>query len=71
MRRNLKVNENRLTVRGEEFEVKGGKVYLLSFGKAACPMARAVFDLLGARIAEGGVIVTKYATPGTAPKWKS
>ncbi|ASI99065.1 glycerate kinase type-2 family protein [Thermococcus celer] len=66
VRRNLKVNENRLTVRGEEFEVKG-KVYLLSFGKAACPMARAVFDLLGARIAEG-VIVTKYGYARNCPK---
>ncbi|NJE43497.1 glycerate kinase [Thermococcus sp. GR6] len=47
-----------LIVKGEKFRVSG-KIYLLAFGKAACAMAKAAYEVLGERIAEG-LIVTKY-----------
>lgn len=56
--RALRVEGDRVTVGGDEFELKG-RVYVVAFGKAACPMAKAVEDLLGDRIA-GGVAITKY-----------
>jgi len=44
----------------EEY-IKGGftRVFVLSFGKASCPMARAVEEIFGERIT-AGVIITKY-----------
>ncbi|MBW1988488.1 MAG: glycerate kinase [Deltaproteobacteria bacterium] len=45
---------------GEKLDVSAfGRVILVGAGKAACPMARAVEDLLGDRISAGAV-VTKY-----------
>lgn len=58
VKRALKVEDNKLIVKGKEFPIKG-KVYVLAFGKAACSMAKAVEELLGERIAEG-IAVTKY-----------
>ncbi|WP_394295145.1 glycerate kinase type-2 family protein [Thermococcus onnurineus] len=47
-----------LIVKEEKFRVSG-KIYLLAFGKAACAMAKAAYEVLGEKIAEG-LIVTKY-----------
>ncbi len=58
VRRALRLEGNVLKVFGREFHIKG-KVYVIAFGKAACPMAKAVEDVLGDLIAEG-VAVTKY-----------
>ncbi|HHI01555.1 MAG TPA: DUF4147 domain-containing protein, partial [Thermococcus litoralis] len=38
VKRALKVEDNRLIIKGKEFPIKG-KVYVLAFGKAACSMA--------------------------------
>ncbi len=45
------------------------KVYVIGGGKAALPMAKAVEDILGDRIARG-VVVTKYGYGGDAGKIK-
>ena len=58
VKRALKVEDNRLIIKGKEFPIKG-KVYVLAFGKAACSMAQAVETILGDKIAEG-IAVTKY-----------
>ena len=38
---------------------RGGRVWVVGAGKAAAPMARAVEEIFGARVA-GGLVVTKY-----------
>ncbi len=64
VRRNLKVENGKLVVSGEEFEIKG-RVYLLAFGKAACAMASAVLELLPV---EEGLIATKYGYAENCPR---
>lgn len=54
----LKVEDGRLIVNGKEFPIQG-KIYVLAFGKAACPMAKAVEEILGEKIAKG-IAITKY-----------
>jgi glycerate 2-kinase len=66
VRRSLSFDGKKIIVNGKRFEVMG-KVYLLAFGKAACAMAKAVFDILGGRIEEG-VVVTKYGYAGNCPR---
>ncbi|NJE85036.1 glycerate kinase [Thermococcus sp. CX2] len=58
VKRTLEYREDRLYVNGKPFNVPG-RVYLLAFGKAACAMAKAAYEVLGERIAEG-LVVTKY-----------
>lgn len=58
VKRALKVEGDKLFVKGEEFSIKG-KIYVLAFGKAACSMADAIEEILGERVAEG-IAVTKY-----------
>ncbi|MGB3682730.1 MAG: glycerate kinase [Rubrobacteraceae bacterium] len=54
--RSLEVDGNRISADGESFEAE--RVFILSAGKAAGPMARAAEELLGGRVA-GGLVVTK------------
>lgn len=54
--RSLEVEGDRITAGGVSFETK--RVFILSAGKAAGPMARAAAELLGDRVA-GGLVVTK------------
>ena len=68
VRDSLKAEDEKLVVSGEGFEIKG-RIYLLSFGKAACAMARAAVDVLGGAIGEG-VVVTKYGYAGNCPRMR-
>ena len=54
--RTLEVEGGRINVEGETFEPE--RVFILSAGKAAGPMARTAAELLGDRVA-GGLVVTK------------
>ena len=54
--RTLQVEGNRVSAGGETFGPE--RIFILSAGKAAGPMARAAAELLGDRVA-GGVVVTK------------
>ena len=54
--RSLEVEGDRISAGGEGFEAE--RVFILSAGKAAGPMARAAADLLGDHLA-GGLVVTK------------
>ena len=54
----LRLKDRELMVSSKSFKIMG-KVYVISVGKAACPMAKAVEEVLGDLIA-GGVAVTKY-----------
>lgn len=67
VKRALSTEGRRLKVFDREFEVRG-KVYLLSFGKAACAMTKAAVDVLGDTIEEG-VLVTKYGYAEDCPGW--
>jgi len=58
VKRVLRLERNKLTIKGKEFPING-KIYVLAFGKAACSMAKAVEEILGDEIAEG-IAVTKY-----------
>ena len=66
VRKSLKVEGGKLVVSGEEFEIKG-RIYLLAFGKAACAMARAAVDVLGAAVHKG-VVLTKYGYAENCPR---
>ncbi len=54
----VRFDDRCLLVEGKRFELRG-KVYVVGVGKAACPMAKALEELLGEKIS-GGVVVTKY-----------
>lgn len=54
--RTLEIEEDRVGAGGESFDAE--RVYILSAGKAAGPMARSAAKLLGDRVA-GGLVVTK------------
>ncbi len=53
----VKLKDSKIIVEGREFEAEN--VYVVAIGKASCPMAKAIEDILGERIKEG-VAVTKY-----------
>ncbi|MCD6503480.1 MAG: glycerate kinase [Euryarchaeota archaeon] len=63
VRNALKLEENKLTIMGKSFDIRGD-VYVLAFGKAACPMAKAVEETLEDLLKEG-LAITKYGY--TAP----
>ncbi len=52
----VKFEGGKLEVNGVAFEVKG-RIFVLGFGKASCPMAKAIEEILPV---EDGVVVTKY-----------
>ncbi len=54
----VKVEGSKIVVEGRSFKIKGD-IYVVAIGKASCPMAKAMEELLGDRIKEG-VAVTKY-----------
>lgn len=58
VKESIKIKDGRIVVEGKSFEITGD-VYVVAIGKAACPMAKAIEDVLGDRIKEG-VAVTKY-----------
>ncbi|WP_461866723.1 glycerate kinase type-2 family protein [Thermococcus sp.] len=62
----LKLDDGWLEVSGRKFPVRG-RIYLLAFGKAACRMSRAAFDVLGGKIAEA-VVATKHGYASGCPR---
>ncbi len=58
VKESVKVEGSKIIVEGRSFEIKGD-IYVVAIGKASCPMAKAIEELLGDRIKEG-VAVTKY-----------
>jgi glycerate 2-kinase len=58
LKRKVKINEDFLIVNNQQIKLSGD-IYVISVGKAACSMGRAVEDLLGEKIKEG-IAVTKY-----------
>ncbi len=54
----VKLEGNVLKVGDKSFSIDG-RVYVLGFGKASCPMAKALEDLMGDKIEEG-LVITKY-----------
>ncbi|MEA3310445.1 MAG: glycerate kinase [Chloroflexota bacterium] len=70
VRRHLQIVEGELRVAGESWPLAElERVLLLSAGKAAVPMTKAVLELLGAHL-DVGIVVTKYehATGVTLPE---
>ena len=65
VKNSLKVDNGWLEVSGRKFPVRG-RIYLLAFGKAACGMSRAAFDVLGGKIAEA-VVATKHGYASGCP----
>ncbi len=58
VKESVRVEDGSIIVEGNTFEL-GGEVYVVAIGKASCPMAKAVEDLLEDRIGDG-IAVTKY-----------
>jgi glycerate 2-kinase len=60
VRQHVQRDDQRLQVGDRDYDLgEVGKVWVVGGGKAAVPMAAALWDILGGRIA-GGVVVTKY-----------
>ena len=51
-------NQNTLKIGGQTLDLSKGRVFVVSIGKAAVPMAQAVADLLGGQL-EAGIAITK------------
>ncbi len=66
VKRAVKIKGNALKIFGKKFELSG-RVYLLAFGKAACPMTQAVLEVLNEYVVEG-LIATKYGYAGNCPR---
>jgi glycerate-2-kinase len=68
VRAHLQKNGSKLTVGQHTFNLQNGRLFLLSVGKAAVPMAKAAVEVLGetatsagsVRAVSGGGILTKY-----------
>jgi hydroxypyruvate reductase len=58
VQKHLSCHERILTVGDTHFDLDGGRVFLVSVGKAAVPMGKAAAEILGEDLA-GGVILTK------------
>jgi glycerate 2-kinase len=57
----LNLNGDILTISNDSLDLKSiNRIFLIGFGKAACPMASAVLDVLGARIYKA-MVITKSA----------
>ncbi len=54
----VEVEGSKIVVEGKSFEIRGD-IYVVAIGKASCPMAKAIEELLGDKIKEG-VVITKY-----------
>ncbi|WP_461865039.1 glycerate kinase type-2 family protein [Thermococcus sp.] len=65
VRSSLRLEGDEVVIQDRHFPVKG-RIYVLAFGKAACGMAGAAFDVLGDRIAEA-VIATKHGYASGCP----
>lgn len=57
--RHLKVQNNTLVANGKKYDLNKGRIVVFGAGKGAAPMAKALENLLGSRIAEG-LVVVKY-----------
>lgn len=65
--RALKRKNNLLTVRDSAYDLKSySNIYLISFGKAAAAMAKALENILGNTISDG-IVLTKYGHAGSKP----
>src|SRR5579875_3248849 len=64
-RRALRLHQGRLTVAGRAYRLRpGARVIAIGAGKAGAPMAQAVEDVLGDRLAGGTIVVkTGYTAP--------
>jgi glycerate 2-kinase len=66
IRRHLQRDDDNLHANGAIYDLRNmGEVVLIAVGKAAVPMADAVYDLVGDRLTRG-VVVTKYGHVGDA-----
>ena len=62
MRKAIKFEGDRLRVAKKRYPLNSDKrIYVLGFGKAAEPMAKAVYDVLGDRI-KGGIVLVRSGT---------
>ncbi|MCA9918452.1 MAG: DUF4147 domain-containing protein [Anaerolineales bacterium] len=60
VRHHLHKNGNKLTIGTHQFDLANGRLYILSIGKAAVPMALAAVDVVGEAAVSGGGILTKF-----------
>jgi len=66
LKEKIRVN-GELEVDGEKIEIGKSRIFVVGFGKASIPMAKAIRDILGSRI-KGGIINSPY--PGEIENFK-
>jgi glycerate 2-kinase len=71
VRRSVRVEQRRLKIAGDEFDVRGGRaVYSIALGKAAGPMAASLEAALGPRLA-GGVLSAPPISAPLSDRWRA
>ncbi len=56
----LQKNGSKLTIAQHTFDLQNGRLFIISVGKAAVPMAQAVLEIVGETAVSGGGILTKH-----------
>lgn len=57
---NLQKNNSHLSLGRHAFDLQNGRLFIISVGKAAVPMARAALDIVGETAVSGGGIIAKF-----------
>jgi hydroxypyruvate reductase len=60
VRTHLRRNNNQLTIGAHQFDLANGRLFILSIGKAAVPMALAAVEVMGETAVSGGGILNKF-----------
>jgi len=60
VRTQLHKNGSNLTIGQHTFDLQNGRLYIISVGKAALPMAQAAVEIVGETAVSGGGILTKF-----------
>lgn len=66
LKEKIRANDE-LEIDGERIEIGNSRIFVVGFGKASIPMAKAILDILGSRI-KGGIINSPY--PGEIENFK-
>lgn len=59
----LQKNGSKLSIGPHTFNLQNGRLFIISLGKAAVPMAQAAVEIVGETAVSGGGLLTKYLPP--------
>ncbi len=59
LKEKIKIEDNTLKIKGNDIQLNFNRIFVVGFGKASVPMARALEEIMGGRI-KGGIISSPY-----------